>query len=565
MRRIARYDIVLWFGCSAAAFVIYSVACILRWAPHALYADQWRQYAYYLTLPFPSNVTFPDNGHRSIVPNLIAWLETLWLGGNQWLQIGCGIAFAMGTGAIVAWNCARDRSVTAVYRAAAAFLAFLAIFWLGNARTLLHSTELLHTTLTMFCLALALHGSVRATGGKARGWLVVALGAALVGTFSFGYGVGIFVAILAVLVARKAERRHLVTWLIGLAVAVGLYFALPGRSGVTASMTFAPLESLVIGARWLGAPFVVLTTYLWDPAAYALLPNGRLSEAAHAIATGASQHLPDLRRSILPQAVFGALGMLALLASSLRQLRSRAPAEPMQAFGLGIAWFGLAAAGIIALSRLGYFHEFPDQIYATRYLPWPCLFWMGLGLIALGRPAESPRWAARATLAFAALLPLLAWPMHFGGTIYAALVRGLVDNTAIGSVVGVLERGASLGESVEGELVPGVLTLRSLRVAQFGGRVAALIGEPLPADFRIVADASMEVRPVADNLLGDPGTAVTLRSTHPVQPGDELLLVDAGGTIVGSVISDPRLEPPGYSGYARGIRSPADLRAAASP
>ncbi len=86
-------------------------------------------------------------------------------------------------------------------------------------------------------------------------------------------------------------------------------------------------------------------SYLWDPNAAGLVPDGMLRSAAHRIAVFAAPRLPDLRTSVLPQALFGALGMLALVLVSWRRLRARAQAGAMEAVGLGVAWFGLGAAG----------------------------------------------------------------------------------------------------------------------------------------------------------------------------------------------------------------------------
>jgi hypothetical protein len=564
--RVASYALTAWFVVSAFVFVTYSVATILHWAPHALYADQWRQYVEFITLPFPDNILFPDNGHRTVVPNLIAWVEVLWFDGNQWLQIAFGIACALTAGGVAAWNCARDRATSIVYRAAAAFLCFFAIFWLANVRTLGHSAELVHTTLPMLCLMLALHASIRAPReGRPLKPVIFALTLALIGTFSFGYGMSIFIGIFSVLLARKAHTRQLVLGLAGFVAGAALYLGLPGSSGVTASMTFAPFENLLIGARWLGAPFVTLLTYLWDPGASGLVPTHALSRAANSIAMVAARSLPDLSVSVLPQAAVGGFGMLALLLASTRRLRARTASSPMEAMGFGIAWFGLGAAGIVSLSRLSYFRQFPEQIYANRYLPWPCLFWLGLGLIVLSRTGTRGL-RERCTVMFVALLPLLAWPTHYGGRIYAALVRGQIDNTAAGSVVGVLSRGSSFGETVESELVRGIAVLRPLHLAQFGSPYLALLGRPLPSRFHLVPDVSIEARPIENNLLGEPGTAIVLRESIDLHtPHDRLWLIDARNVVVGYVVRDARLEPPGYSGYVQGARSPSGLRAADAP
>jgi len=560
--RALQWVAALWFGGAALAYLDFSLSTILRWAPHALYADQYRQYLDYLSRPFPLNMLQPDNGHRPVVPNLVAWLELVRFDGNQWLQIATGLGCMLTAAASIAWICLRDRDLPLARRAAAAFLGVFAIFWLGNVRTLFHSTELIHTSLPIACLILACGACIVATRERGRDLAPVAAAAFLgvVATFSFGYGIAVLVSILAVLAARKAHRRQGAMALAGLAVVAVLYLLMPGGASVTGVLTFAPAENLLIGARWLGAPFVTVFTYLWDPHASALVGKD-LYGVTFRFATMLSNQYPNLRTDVMPYAAFGAGGMIALMWASLRRLRSTAPAGPTEALGLGIAWLGLLAAGIVSVSRLEAFARYPDQIYADRYLPWPCLFWLGLALVALSRPGRNA--AARGTLAFALLLPFFGWPMELGGAIFAALTRGVIDNTANGSIVGVIERGTSLGETETGEFVRCLSTLRRERIAQFATPAAAAIGGALPAAARILPGAAITIRPIDDNLIGPAGSAIVARGL-PVgaTPSAPVLLVDASDIVVGVASSDARLDPPGYSGYARCSPCAGGLRAA---
>ncbi|HEY2394776.1 MAG TPA: hypothetical protein VGH81_02175 [Rudaea sp.] len=561
-RHALHWIAALWFAAAALAYLDFSLATILRWAPHALYADQWRQYLDYFKRPFPLNILQPDNGHRPVVPNLIAWFELVRFDGNQWLQIAIGLACMLAAAGSVAWICLRDRDLPLARRAAAAFLGVFAIFWLGNVRTLFHSTELIHTSLPIACLMLACGACILATRDRGRGLAPVAAAALLgvIATLSFGYGIAVFVSILAVLVARKARPGQGGMALLGLAALAVLYFLLPGGTSVSGVLTFAPAENLLIGARWLGAPFVTLFTYLWDPHASGLL-NGMLSSPAFRFATLVSNQYPDVRTSVMPYAAFGAAGMIALAWTSLQRVRATAPAGRTEALGLGIAWLGLVAAGIVSVSRLEAFARFPDQIYADRYLPWPCLFWLGLALIALSRPARNA--ATRGTLVFALLLPLLGWPIETGGAIFAALTRGLIDNTANGSIVGVIERGTTLGETETEEFVRGLATLQGRRIAQFATPAAAAIGSGVPATARMLPGATITIRPIDDNLIGAPGSAVVARDV-PIDtvPSTPILLVDTNDIVVGLASNDARLDPPGYSGYARCSPCLGGLRAA---
>jgi hypothetical protein len=566
----------LWFAAATLWYVYSSIDTVIRFAPHALYADQWDEYLGYLSRPFPANILQPRNGHRAVLPNLVAWIEIQWLAGNQWLQIAVGILSGLGASAAAAWTCLRDREVPPVYRAAALFLCFFAIFWLANVRTLFHSDELIHTKLPMLCLMLALALCIHATRTM-RGLpaLVGALALGFAATFSFGYGLSVFLGAFAVLIARKADRSQLIICGAGLLLAAGLYLGAPGSAGVTATIHLAPLEDLILAARWLGAPFVTMFGYLWNPDSTGLVTNPTAHRLVVRIADIAARNRIDLHVSVMPQALIGVLGMLSLVAASLRRLLARDAAAPMEAIGLGIAWFGLGGAGIVSLGRLGYFQEHPDQIYAERYLCWPCLFWLGLALVGLSRAARkcpgSAEGARRrslsgiAILAFVLPLPLLAWPTQYGGGIYAALVRGRIDNMAAASIVGVFDRKEDMGETISEDYVRGIPALAERRIVQFADPVASMIGQPLPAAEGPIDGATIETRMVAANLLGEPGTAVVLRTAQGSPAPDRFLLTDADCRIVGLVVRDARLQPPGYSGYARGVHAPEELKAAVAP
>jgi hypothetical protein len=98
------------------------------------------------------------------------------------------------------------------------------------------------------------------------------------------------------------------------------------------------------------------------------------------------------------------------------------------------------------------------------------------------------------------------------------------------------------------------------RIAQFADPIAVLIGQTLPANQGTPDQVAIETQPVADNLLGEPGTAVVLR-TAQASATDRFLLIDASHRVVGLVVRDARVQPPGYSGYARGAHSANELMA----
>ena len=548
--------LVLALAAVALVYVAYGLDTMAQWTPRTLYADQWRQYVTFLTLDFPGNVTAPDNGHRQVLPNFVAWLDLQWFGGSHALQFALGWASVLASVVIVAGIALRDDALALTPRWAAVLLATLALFWLGNARTLTHSGELMHVyvtiALTLAGIVCALRASMAARGNA---WLAAALACGFAATNTFGYGLASFVGILAALVFARAPRRLIAIAAGGLAFAALYYFGMRGGDSVSGSLRIDPLANLLAAARWLGGPLNYVAPYIWQEQASYLLPNVLRAPAQAASAFMRAHVAADIGAAVWPQALVGGGGIAFVLVASVRALRAEASPRTRLA-GLAIAWFGLAAAGIIALSRLGYFVEFPDQIYADRYQPWPCLFWLGVALIALGRRSAGVAAAwPRAFAAVALVLAVVAWPAERGGRIYASLINGLVENTAAGAATGVLGRDDSFGETLRDELVRGVPVLKRNDVPPFSWPETRALDTTLPDTAPPIAEAKIAAEPIA-NLFDGEGVRVTVELPRGAQPPARAVLVDGGRRVVGIVVRDPRAGASHLTGYARGSQAP---------
>lgn len=546
---------------AALVYIVYGLATMAQWTPLTLYADQWRQYVTFLTLDFPGNVVAPDNGHRQVLPNFVAWLDIAAFGGSHVLQLAVGWTSVLAAVALVAAVALRDDALALAPRWAGAFLAAFAVVWLGNARTLAHTGELMHVYLTMaltlagIVCALRAAGSPAAPSTRSGAWLAAALVCGFAATNTFGYGLASFVGILAALVFSRAPRRAIAIAAGGLVLAALYYFGMRGGDSVSGSLRIDPLQNLLAAARWLGGPLNYVAPYLWQEQAANLLP-GMLRGSAQASSAFLRAHVAaDISAAVWPQALVGGAGIVALLVASVRALRTGASPTRTRRLGLAIAWFGLAAAGIIALSRLGYFVEHPDQIYADRYQPWPCLFWLGIALIALGRRTEKHAAWPRVLAGGALALAFVAWPAERGGRIYASLVRGLVENTAAGTATGVLGRDDEFGETLRDELVRGTPVLRQADIPPFSWRETRALGATLADAARPLADAKIATVPIANLFEGD-GQRVTVELPPGSMPPARAVLVDGERRVVGIAVRDPRAGAWHLSGYARGTQPP---------
>ncbi|MEO8672250.1 MAG: hypothetical protein ABI411_13110 [Tahibacter sp.] len=544
-----------FFVAAIALYGLSSLWVILGWSPHVPYADQWRQFVTFLTMPFPDNILAPDNGHRQTLSNLIAWIELRVFPGGLWLQLILGVFYAAAAAMLIGRIAWRDGAISAHARASGAFLATFAIFWLGNARVLAHTGELMHVYPTIFFLVVALYCSRRAAedGGVGR-WLVGALLASFAATISFGYGMASFIGVLTVLLLARASRASIAVTVAGFGAALLYYLGSRGADGVAGSMHIEPLANALVAARWLGSPVNYVFPYLWNADSAYLLPGPLAGIALH-LSAALHPMVGDIAYTVWPQALVGGSGILLVLVMLVQTLRASEPPTATRLLGLGLAGFGLAAAGIIALSRLEYFISYPGQIYADRYLPWPCLFWLGAALGVLGRRDGSVRWPQVTVSVFAACIAVGALPAHRGGYIYAKLVYGHVNNTATAAVTGVIQRDTDFGETVQQEMLAAIPVLQAAGVAPFSWPESRALGHAMPAGALRLDHARVQPGSAIDSARAA-GYAVTVNIEGGAPVPSRVGLVDGTGSVVGVATLDPAAGSATLTGYALGMPNP---------
>ena len=548
----------------------WGVYAVTLYSWRDLYADQWRSYGVLLSLPFPDNVLFLDNGHRPIVTSLLRVVEIDWFRGNLWLQWAVGLAFAIGT-VLLGWRIvARDHALGDLARAACAAILALAVFWLANGRMLMHPNESVAAYLVTLLAALTGAVGARLSSG-ARGIgreIAVASACCFVATFSFGAGIALFIALAVSLAVARARWANVAFVFVALAATLAVYFSLPGGQGVSGVLQVRPLANARIAAQWLASPLMYLLLPFLDGSQAASLPFEFLRRLAAWTSTGYTALFGDVWTSMAPQVVVGSAGIVALLMQSFTCWRRRAMTDTRFA-GLIFAWFGLGVAGVVALSRVAYFDANPGQIYAGRYLPWPCLFWAGLVFIAVGRPradetsgvGDSVRpWipAAVALVAIAALAGNRSWMD------WSRFTQTLIRHQASAILADVYSASLFQGESVPEEVKTGLPRVRQARIAMFAHPAAGRLGTrpcDLPAEL-----FPAEVAAMAKPFLSDAGVpALEIEATLP--PGfprvraDYWLFTDETGLVVGYGHPSPLNGHTGIAGFVRADRSLAEVRA----
>ena len=534
--------------------------------------DQFRSYTFYLGMPFPENVLMMENGHRPIIPALLRVLEIHAFSANQFLQIAFGTVCATLTASAIAITAWRETDSDATVRAAGVLLALTGIFWLGNARMLLHGTESEHVYLVMLC---ALSGALmvrRAVADDRASWMVGAAVACTVATFTFAAGIALYPTFLLLGWLLEARWRHLLIIVAVAALCLVLYLLLlPGDGGVRSSLDIRPLDSLIVAARWLASPWITGWLGFADPQTHQLVLGTSLGLAMKHSAN-LLQELLNLQWKTTGASLVGMTGLVVAVASIVIKGFRRGPMTATQTLAFALMMFAAATAVIIAIGRLDYLDRVPEQVFADRYLVWPCLFWMGIGLLLLSVANKQHAFLRIGLLVFACLLPVALFPFQqygagWGASVYrnnqasaAAAMSDLFDDRLF-----ITNDDATLEQRL---LSYQLLRERQLGPFRFAGTRAlgqVLAAEPLAEsdDLGVHVQDLIVVTDARDARAGARFEGVVETGIRAIRDRGPLAVIDPDRRIVGyamftnigksmhlPILSLPRKR--GFDGYVRG-------------
>jgi hypothetical protein len=530
---------------TALAYLWSSLATIANFAFRYPAFDQYRLYPIYLGLPFPESAIQLENGHRPILPALVRLAEIHWFQANQWLQVGTGLAFALAALALIAWAAMREHGLDALQKGAALLFATLALWWLGNARMLMHGNELVHAylvVLLMVCMAFAVHA---ARGGKhSAAWMATAATCAVAASFSFGSGLACFPALFAGVLVARLPRRALVLPSLALAgVLVSYVLGLPGGNGVRNVVAIDTVGNLDALAMFLSSPWMNAWLGVAEPPLFPDLQRGVvqaggriLVESASAVA--AAFGADGTRQASRLIGAFGAIAWLLMLADAWREGpaigRIRLLAAVMSTFGIGVA-------AIVAITRLQLFQSHPLGILSDRYLPWSCLFWLGLALhLACETHATQRRQFALATMALLCAVALVPTQLAFAG--WSATVHRKIQQSALAAQLGIWddERFPDNADARRTDVLDSLALLRARHLSMFAEPTYRLIesgwrfgAKPTPS---LVGASARVVRNVDDPR--GPHHVAAIEGWIPRIDGlsgaPTLIIVDASGVIRGA-------------------------------
>lgn len=573
------WGILAWLMTAAAYYALTTLFAIVNFAWPQLAFDQFRSYTFYLGLPFPESVLAMENGHRPIVPALLRVAEIHWFQANQYLQIGFGTLCATLTASIIAVTAWRERQAPLLVRGAGVLLAIIGIFWLGNARMLLHGTESEHAYLVMLCLVSgAVMVRLSATQDSAL-WMLGAALTCVIATFTFGAGIALFPTFLFLGWLLRARWRDLLIILMIAALCFILYvFVLPGENGVRGSLDLRPIDSLSITPRWLASPWITGWLGFADPQTHQITIRGGLAGWLKASAN-ALQSLLHIEWKTTGALLIGSLGLVLAATAFVMKARRRGPMPAIQSMALALIMFTTASAVLISISRLRYLEQHPGQIFSDRYLLWPCLFWMGIGLWLLSTFRDRPVWLRNGLIAFVALLPIVLLPFHRYGEGWGASVYRLNQATAAAGMTDLFDdrlfdtgADASLEQRV---LSYQLLRERNLGPFRFAGSNAlgsTLDAEPSPShDISVAMEATSTVKDARDATIGGRFGGIVRSGIKAIDARGPLAVIDADRKIVGyamfSHVGKPRRSlsfslpmKRGFDGYIKNFQGSAHYR-----
>lgn len=512
--------VVRGFLVSALAYVAFAIIATIVVSPRVPFADAWRHYERLLTLPFPGSVFAADNGHPEVFANLVRYASLHSLGGGEGVQIAIGLLLALATLGILLQIVWRTREVTLAGRAAGAFVLTLGVFWLGNARSLLHDNESLQIYSVLLFLAAAL-SLLLGAGRQAPACLMrVAAATALcfVASFNSGNGIASFGALLVLLFIQRAPLSRFYVATAGLVLAAVCYRLLDGSNGRLVMQLWTQGD---IAVRWVAAPLIYLFWPFVDPAVAATLPSPLVH--AGSIARLWTAVFGNVYFNVILQSLAGAALTITIVFATLQARRRHESTNDIVRLGLALAWFALGVAAVVALGRTSYFIALPSQVYAPRYLPWSSLAWAG-SLLAL--VAQRP---SRARLIVVAAVGFFSLAAEFGMTQVMRTQRNDAEDTALAAVVGVWPEAGGSSENDARETRMGAHALQHAEVGPFAWPEAALIGKSVPVQAKERTVSWLDIRRATTDL-----TSEAIRLQGSVKDAScSCLLVVADGRVIG--------------------------------
>jgi hypothetical protein len=491
---------LVWFWSSLATLSTFA----LRYPAF----DQYRLYSIYLGLPFPTNAVQLENGHRPILPALLRLAEIRWLAADQKLQVIVGLGAAIVSLVLLAHRFIRGRSRYDVIAAACVAQAVLGLFWLGNARVLLHGNESVQMYGVILCAVVAILTIDDSRTKFSKRSVALTCASCTAAAFCFGTGMASFMAAMLLAGFSRWRASALAILVLVFAITSGLYvIGLPGGAGIRHTLLLEPLANLKILLQWLAAPWMcawlghgdpILMEWWRSPVAFG---NVTL-ESAKALGAAFGDDAV-MKESLL----LGAIGSIAFMIAIVDAWIHRQALPSTRFVAIGLSTFALGAGLIVCVARLDAFRQFAGEVFADRYLPWSCLFWLGLVVYALDRMPRTARFEVlAAVVTFACFVFFLPTQRSEAG--WSASVFRTNQQSASASQLGIWDPTVLPDDrsSSRDSTLRSLAMLRDKRLAMFAEpefTLASSANLDLPAPSNAESSGMARITRVFHDTLGD--------------------------------------------------------------
>jgi hypothetical protein len=454
----------LYIG-GVALIALCVVWLAVRFHHTAFNHDDWRVLAEFATKPFWEWLVAPQNGHIMPATLAIFRADYLFLHGEAHLLVAASLLFAFAATVVllVAHRTGRESS-TPLDRTVLAFMAFL-LLWAGSLHSFLWGLANVNLLTTLWCF-LAVTCLIRwidherGSRGSAPWLLASACAAAFAATFSFGTGLAIWGALLAIAIAARLPARAVVPLAGAAAGSMAMYAVILRLLGTKPTPAFPGPGDLV--------PLLTFT-------------SGFVGSAVGWTLEGLG--LVD-RKGVYGASVFvGSFALLGFGAFALRALLRPGAMDSRRLLGLGLMTVAVLAGTIAGVAR---FRFLPLNAVDVRFVIWSAFFWMGAACALAAFPAFS-RGRRRATLALVAL-PLASVLMlpAVGNRLQRHFVRRrLVANASLSLLLEIDSEWIATKLSLEAQVAPlAVDLLKRDERGPFSDPRRAWVARPLAVEPR---------------------------------------------------------------------------------
>jgi hypothetical protein len=485
--------------------------------------DFWRIYDICLNHSWLESALLKFNGHSLFFPAFI-WLADLrFFRGYQVMLFIAGLILLILSTALLMVPVWRDRTLDFTAKCLATLTLVVGSFWMGRAAITASGGFNCMNSLVMLGAAGAFLFLPRMRSDSPHFWqaTILTICAALVTTFSFGTGLGLWPSLFFLGWSLRLPWRSLGILVGATLVAAVIYrllpppeggFSLLGGRNSPGLLSVVAIQHL---CRLIGTPLLHSVT-AWQK----IQVTAPVIESSGWLLWG------------------GAAGLvLAATVTAPRLFRSDLKGNSLEFLGLALISLNLCTLVLVVAGRMEHFRALPFEVAAPRYMFWSSLFWSGILLVAIHHACRT-RWLLWPCIFLAFAVSVFAWREHCDEGLHWRYARFLADECATSLINGVADPARLLAPNQEqvDALAP---QLQAHRLDMFAEGLQDWIGKPVSQLFAGRRNLKhFHGRARAERLVGgrDQTTAVKVTGHLSVKkhaPERNIVIVDPTGKVVG--------------------------------